>query len=267
MSSPQSPSARIIYLPHGGGPLPLLGDPGHRQLSAFLRSLAAKISRPEAILVVSAHWETLAPTLTSSGNPSLIYDYYGFPEQSYQLRYPAPGAPALAEDIANTLRASGIDAGLDPQRGLDHGVFVPLTLIYPEADIPCLQLSLQADLSAEAHLKLGEALRPLKDRNILVIGSGLSFHNMGAFGSALGERENLAFEAWLAEVCCGETFSDTQRRAALAGWHQAPGAAFCHPRAEHLLPLHVCAAMAGTPAQQIFFDKVIGKWASGYLWT
>lgn len=258
--------AQIMYLPHGGGPLPLLGDPSHAALSGFLTSLGKSLTRTEAILVISAHWEHKCVAVTSAENPPLIFDYYGFPEESYQLRYPAPGAPALASTIHTLLSTAGIPSTLDDQRGFDHGLFVPLTLLQPSASIPCLQLSLLDSLDAQQHLALGQALRPLCDRNVLIIGSGLSFHNMRAFGSQQGEVENRQFEAWLEDTCCSTRLTEPQRMKSLQNWHAAPGAAFCHPRPEHLLPLHVCAGIAGCPAERIFFDQVMGKWASGYRW-
>lgn len=172
----------IVYLPHGGGPLPLLGDPAHAPLVEALKSVTHKWPRPVSILVISAHWEAPVPTLTASALPGLLYDYSGFPPESYRIGYPAPGAPERAENIARTLGQQGIEARLETQRGWDHGVFVPLKLMYPEADIPVIQCALVGSLDAEQHLRLGEALRAAVADDMLVIGSGFSFHNLRAFG-------------------------------------------------------------------------------------
>ena len=148
---------RILFIPHGGGPLPLLGDPGHAALVKFLQQAGQNMPRPDAIVVISAHWEQPVATLTSHPAPSIIYDYGGFPEESYAIEYPAPGEPALAQQIAELLQQHHIAHQLDARRGFDHGLFVPLKLMYPAADIPCLQLSLLASLDAAAHIELGRA--------------------------------------------------------------------------------------------------------------
>lgn len=174
-------SAPVIYIPHGGGPLPLLGDRAHLSLIDFLTQLGDKVVRPSAILLISAHWECDQVTLTSGDSPPLIYDYYGFPPESYEIQYAPPGSPDLAEYISTLLQEEGIDSRLDTERGYDHGMFVPLKLIYPEAKIPCVQLSLQSALQAEDHIKVGQALQRVREENVLIIGSGLSFHNMECF--------------------------------------------------------------------------------------
>ncbi|NLC13322.1 MAG: dioxygenase, partial [Chloroflexi bacterium] len=172
---------RIVYFSHGGGPLPLLGDPGHKAMIEFMNVLPELIERPDLILVISAHWEEAVPTLLGSPNPPMFYDYYGFPPETYEVQYPAPGAPEKAAEIAQMLGNAGIPARINQTRGYDHGHFIPLLMMYPQANIPTLQLSLVRGLDPEQHLQLGEALRPLLDENILVIGSGFSFHNMSAF--------------------------------------------------------------------------------------
>jgi 4,5-DOPA dioxygenase extradiol len=173
--------AQIVYLSHGGGPLPILGDPGHRAMVDFMVLLPEQLRRPEAVLVISAHWEEREVTLLGAKAPPLFYDYYGFPAEAYGLTYPVAGAPALAARIAGLLHEAGIPARIDTERGFDHGLFIPLKLMYPEAQIPCLQLSLIRGLEPAAHLALGAALRGLKGDNLLVVGSGFSFHNLGAF--------------------------------------------------------------------------------------
>ena len=151
----------VVFLSHGGGPLPLLGDPGHQNLVTYLQELPKQLQRPSAILLVSAHWEAEIPQITAAANPALIYDYYGFPPESYQIQYPCPGEPELARQVAESLSNSGIDNELNLTRGFDHGLFVPLKLMYPDADIPCVQLSLNSNLRADTHLKIGKALQQL----------------------------------------------------------------------------------------------------------
>lgn len=172
---------QVLYFSHGGGPLPLLGDPSHRAMVSFMQDLPSKIHRPQAILVISAHWEEQFPTVLGSENPPMLYDYYGFPDQAYKLSYPAKGNPELAKRIVDLLEKDGMVARFDEQRGFDHGLFIPLLLMYPEADIPVIQLSLVKGLDATTHLRIGKALKGLLSENILIIGSGFSFHNMQAF--------------------------------------------------------------------------------------
>lgn len=262
----------VIFLPHGGGPLPVLGDPAHAALKQFMQAIPPRLGQPRAILVVSAHWEAPQATVTSAPQPELIYDYYGFPPESYQIRYPAPGAPALAQRVAELLESHGLPCHRDAQRGFDHGLFIPLKLMYPEADIPCMQLSLLSSLDPAAHIRLGEALAPLCDEGVLIVGSGLSFHNLRAFFSAPTEAsvaDSLAFDEWLRRTLQADGLDDDARAAQLCDWQQAPAARFCHPREEHLLPLHVCFGAAkarGLSAEVVFNDRLMGMWTSGFLW-
>lgn len=260
--------ARIVYFSHGGGPLPILGEPGHRAMVDFMETLPARLGRPEAIVVVSAHWEESEATVLAASAPSMFYDYYGFPEAAYSIDYPAPGHPDLADRIAGLLSGAGIPARTDPQRGFDHGLYIPLMLIYPQADIPAIQLSLIRGLDPAVHIALGRALSELQRENILVIGSGFSFHNMGAFiwdGTRPPDSANDAFQDWLVETCTGP-LSRSQREQRLTGWESAPSARYCHPREEHLLPLHVCAGMADRPAEVVFDDAILGKRAVAFVW-
>lgn len=258
---------RIVYFSHGGGPLPLLGDPSHKAMIDFMSKLPQQISRPELILVISAHWEEPVPTLLGSPNPPMFYDYYGFPPETYQVQYPAPGAPDRAQQIVQMFEDAGIPARIDPTRGYDHGHFIPLLMMYPEADIPTLQLSLIRGLDAESHLKLGEALRPILVQNVLVIGSGFSFHNMNAFAWSPNGEPDLAnenFQDWLIETVTQSSYADARDR--LLNWEQAPSARYCHPREEHLLPLMVCAGLAQSPAEVIFDDNILGKRGLAFGW-
>lgn len=262
----------ILFVSHGGGPLPILGDPSHEDMLRAFRdlrnTLEQRFPKPDALVFISAHWESSPIAITSSAKPSLYYDYYGFPEEAYTLQYPAPGAPELASQLAESLRAAKIDVQLDTTRGLDHGVFIPGKLLFPEADIPCLQISLHPNLDPATHLYLGEQLAQLAYGNILVIGSGFSFHNMRAFfaGSDLeADQKNLAFEEWLEDTLRLDDADD--REARLTQWEKAPHARFCHPREEHLLPLHVCvgAAQHNRISERWRFSA-LKKQGSCYMW-
>lgn len=262
-------NAQVIYFSHGGGPLPLLGDASHQAMVTFMRRLSTRLRRPEAILVISAHWEAPVATLLGAPSPALFYDYDGFPDEAYEITYPAPGSPALAERIVGLLNRNQITARVDSHRNFDHGLFIPLKLMYPKADIPALQLSLLRGLDPNRHLSLGKALRELLAENILVVGSGFSFHNMRAFtwdGNSVPDSANDEFQKWLIEVCTG-TLSGSEREKRLRDWDQAPSARYCHPREEHLLPLHVCAGMAEGPGSLIFDDYILGKRCVAFLWT
>lgn len=233
------------FISHGGGPWSYMGsdDRGrHDRLRASLQAMPAEIGdKPQAVLIVSGHWEEPSFTVMANPQPPMLYDYYGFPEHTYHVHYRAPGAPALAADIAGLIDAAGLPAALDHERGFDHGAFVPMSVIYPQADVPVLQLSLRQGLDPREHLALGRALAPLRDRNVLIIGSGLSFHNLRLFGPA-SEQPSRAFDGWLDRTL---QLPAVERDAALADWERAPHARSVHPREEHLLPLMVAAGAAG----------------------
>jgi len=270
MTSPFTSPAPVLYLPHGGGPLPLLDDPSHRALIEFLTSIGARLGNPAAIVVISAHWEAQRPTLTCAPRPPLLYDYAGFPEACYRITYPVPGHPALAAIIRQRLAAAALETEPEHLRGFDHGVFVPLKLIYPRASIPCIQLSLVNSLDPGLHIRLGAALAGLRKENILILGSGFSFHNLREFRqgeTATADTRNTAFEGWLNDTLTRTDLSETERQQRLVDWEQAPFARYCHPREEHLLPLHVCYGAAGAPGQRVFNDTVLGKRTSAYLWS
>jgi 4,5-DOPA dioxygenase extradiol len=260
--------AQIVYFSHGGGPLPILGDASHQAMVDFMLWLPSQLRKPDAIIVISAHWEESAATLLGAHTPPMFYDYYGFPDEAYKVSYPAPGSPNLANRIAELLRKDNIASHIDPLRGFDHGLFIPLKLMYPQADIPSLQLSLLRGLNPAAHIALGKALRGLMYENILVVGSGFSFHNMRAFswqGINTLDPANDAFQNWLIEVCTGP-ITQTEREQHLIGWEKAPSARYCHPREEHLLPLHVCLGMSDKPAKVIFDDYILGKRGIAFLY-
>ncbi|WP_037443003.1 DODA-type extradiol aromatic ring-opening family dioxygenase [Shewanella mangrovi] len=257
----------ISFISHGGGPMPLLNDPAHAEMVKHLQGLTKKLDKPSAILLISAHWEESVATVTAAAQPGMIYDYYGFPAETYKIQYPAPGEPALAEKVHDALQAAGIPVRQDSKRGYDHGLFVPLMLMYPEADIPCVQLSLVNNLSPEQHLAIGQALQALDYDNLLVIGSGFSFHNMREFfaqHTSEREQKNLSFEQWLQQTV--NTNDVTAATQGLANWSQAPNARYCQPREEHLLPLHVCYGLAGRPADITDDVVILNKHSSSFTW-
>lgn len=256
MTIPRQPT---LFLSHGGGPWPWIE--GMREQYALtvraFETLAASLpGMPSAVLVMSAHWESPAFTVATSAQPPMEYDYHGFPEHTYRVRYPAPGAPALAGRIASMLADAGIECGEDAQRGFDHGTFVPLSLIYPGADVPVVALSMRADYSPGAHLAVGRALAPLRDQGVLIVGSGLSYHDMRGFGRSESTPIASAFESYLNDAV-GAT--DTARREALlADWENAPYARRAHPREDHLLPLMFAAGAAlDDPGRRLVVDTVM----------
>ena len=262
-----------VFLPHGGGPWPFIDESffGGPQMWAHMKAYLEKLgkvpaSAPKAVLLVSAHWEEPVPTVQSGAHPPMLYDYYGFPEAAYTVQWPAPGAPAVAEEIRHRLEAAGFRTHADPDRGFDHGTFVPMKLAYPEADMPTLQLSLQADLDPVAHLKLGRALAPLRDAGVFIVGSGMSYHNLGAFRAHMRGQptsvadDSKAFDEWMVESMALEP---NARETRLAEWTLAPAARESHPREEHLLPLHVIVGAAEDASASVpYRDQVMGAYVS-----
>lgn len=246
-----------VFVPHGGGPWPWVDlglDPqGDADLRAYFESLGAlPKTPPKAILVISAHWEQNIPTVMTSAKPPMLYDYYGFPPESYEIQWPAPGAPDVATRVQELLRGAGIASATDGERGFDHGVFVPLKLVFPEANIPTLQLSLKAGLDPAEHLAIGRALAPLRDEGVFIVGSGLSYHNMRGFRDPRGRVDAETFDAWLRETVPLERASRDRR---LVDWTKAPAARAAHPREEHLLPLMVVAGAAGDDLGRISYSE------------
>lgn len=261
--------ATVLYLSHGGGPLPLINDKDHLDLVKTLKKISKLIKKPSAIIVISAHWEENRPTVLATASPSLLYDYYGFPESTYHIKYPLLGHPELAQQLANELGNKNLLTKLEQQRGFDHGVFVPLKIMYPDADIPCVQLSLMNSLNPSDHIKMGEALANLKQENLLIIGSGFSFHNMSAFfapNDANSRDKNEQFEHWLIDTMSNKKMIETERESKIKQWTKAPFARYCHPREEHLLPLHVCYGATKRACETVFTVNILGKKASMYLW-
>ena len=257
-----------FFINHGGGPCFFL-DPGPMrrawsELETYLHGFARTLEeQPRAILVVSGHWEEARPTVNAGATPPLLFDYGGFPEHTYHLTWPAPGDPALAARVRDLLDLAGIENGADEARGWDHGVFVPLKVMFPDADIPTVQLSLQQGLDPAAHLAIGRALAPLRREGVLIVGSGQSYHNMRGFlgGGGRAAPDAEAFDTWLREAMAD---GDTRDRSLIA-WEQAPGARQAQPHEDHLLPLMVAAgAASGEPGRTVFHGHVLGKPISGF---
>jgi aromatic ring-opening dioxygenase catalytic subunit (LigB family) len=255
----------VAYVPHGGGPWPFV-ELGYDAteldaLAAYLRSLR-ELGAAKALLVVSAHWEERVPTVMTGAQPPLLYDYSGFPPEAYRIAWGAPGSPVVAARVRELLGGAGFATAEDAARGFDHGTFVPFKLTYPEAEVPALQLSLKAGLDPAEHLAMGRALAPLRDEGVLILGSGMSYHNMAGFRSRTAVAEAEAFDAWLRDTT---TLDPASRERRLAAWAEAPDARAAHPREEHLLPLMVVAGAAGADAGRCAFEgTVFGKRISAH---
>ena len=233
-------------------------------LRDYLAGLLDRLpARPAAIVVISGHWEAHLPTVSTSSAPPMLFDYYGMPAHTYELDYPAPGSPALADRLRDLLGKAGIATGTDSQRGFDHGVFVPLLIVDPEARIPVVMLSLSEDFDPALHLAMGAAIQPLRDEGVLIVGSGSSFHNLRVFADG-GPAGSAEFDAWLTETVT--THDPAVRMRRLIDWESAPHARASHPREDHLLPLMVVAGAAGGDKGRLHFhDLIFGKHISGYL--
>jgi aromatic ring-opening dioxygenase catalytic subunit (LigB family) len=258
----------VFFIPHGGGPCFFMDwNPADTWvgMSKFLQGLAATLpQKPDAIVLVSAHWMTPQFRVTGQARPDLVYDYYGFPPHTYELTYPAPGQPDLAAQVVQMLNADGASAQLDTERGFDHGMFIPLKVMLPDADIPVIQLSLRQDLDPQAHLQAGHALAGLREQNILIVGSGMSFHNMRAYGDSRFSTISDEFDAWLTQAVESPA---AEREQLLQNWAAAPHAYLCHPQGdeEHLIPLLVAAGAAGTGrGQKIYSERVMKTTISAF---
>lgn len=278
------------YISHGGGPLPVLemqsngkgiASGYHAEMIEALTLISSELPKPDAIIVISAHWEESEVSVTSHCQPPLIYDYYGFPKEAYSIKYAANGQVALASSIVTSLSEQGIAAHQDGVRGYDHGLFIPLSIMYPKADVPCIQVSLTSDLDPSNHLKLGQALRKAVEdsvdtlvsnntsqRHVMIIGSGSSFHNMqGFFDNAGGARRKATrFNNWLQTTMQTNAYSENERKARLIEWFKAPDARYAHPREEHLIPLHVCYGINNKAADKAISLMLLSKPASMFVW-
>jgi aromatic ring-opening dioxygenase catalytic subunit (LigB family) len=248
------------FISHGGGPWPYMDDMRRMMhvLEQSLQDMPRQIGvTPKAVLVISGHWEDSAFAVMSSPKPPMVYDYSGFPAHTYQVVYPAPGAPVLAQRVQSLISAAGLPTRLNGQRGFDHGTFAPLVVMYPQANVPVIQVSMKQGLDPAEHIALGRALAPLRDEGVLIVGSGLSYHNLRLFGPP-GRAPSQAFDVWLQEtmlVC-----TPAEREARLLDWASAPAARICHPREDHLIPLMVAlgAAAEDTAACCYHEDGIFG---------
>jgi aromatic ring-opening dioxygenase catalytic subunit (LigB family) len=243
------------FISHGGGPWPYMKEFRNQLhvLEESLKDIPRQIAVvPKAVLVISGHWEEEDFTVMASPYPPMVYDYSGFPEHTYHVKYNAPGSPHLAQRIQSLIESAGIPARLDPQRGFDHGTFTPLVIMYPEANVPVVELSLKSGYDPAAHLSVGQALTPLRDEGVLIIGSGLSYHNLRHFGP--GARQvSKTFDDWLQETLVKGTASE--REARLLAWSTAPAARQAHPREDHLIPLMVAVGAAKTEKATVVYHE------------
>lgn len=265
----------VLFLSHGGGPCWFLD--GSRPESSWakefdvnsasadfmrsLRSIAGLPRSPDAILVVSAHWEEENFAVLTAARPSLYFDYYGFPDHTYHLKWSVPGAPKFAERTKELLNKAGFQCTTDPNRGLDHGVFVPLMLAYPEGDVPVFQLSLKKGLDIEEHLRLGEALNQLRSENVLLVGSGQSTHNLNEIsrgGSCQVPPWCLRFRDWFHDVLTNTSYAAEDRKNRLLASTEEPTFHKAHPRIEHFLPSAVMSAVAGYKPGKVLFEQFVG---------
>jgi aromatic ring-opening dioxygenase catalytic subunit (LigB family) len=244
------------FISHGGGPWPYMEEMRQmmRGLEHALQDMPRQIGvTPKAVLVVSGHWEEAEFAVMSNAQPGMLYDYSGFPPHTYKVVYPAPGAPALAGRIQALITGAGLPSRLDAQRGFDHGTFAPLVVMYPQANVPVLQVSLKAGLDPAEHIALGRALAPLRDEGVLIVGSGLSYHNLRMFGPQ-GKLPSQAFDAWLQDTVVHA--SPAEREARLLRWDTAPSARTSHPREEHLIPLMVAMGAAyADPSSCVYHEE------------
>ncbi len=249
----------VLFISHGGGPWSYVDalKPMYARTERELRGLPRRLAeRPKAALVVSAHWEASRFSIATAPRPPMNYDYSGFPPHTYQISYPAPGDLLLASRARDLIAAAGIAVAADPHKGFDHGVFVPLGLMYPAADMPITMLSVKSDYDPREHLAVGRALAPLRDEGVLIVGSGLTYHNMRGFNRDSSAADAAVFTQYLSEALALEDARARDER--LLHWERAPGARSAHPREDHLMPLLVAAGAAGgDPGQVLFAENVM----------
>ncbi|RTZ47641.1 dioxygenase [Candidimonas sp. SYP-B2681] len=249
----------VYFVSHGGGPWPWVDSmrPMYAKTAREFSALPGRLpNKPKAVLVISGHWEAQEFTVSTATQPPMEYDYYGFPEHTYHITYPAPGSPALAARIKALLAGAGLSPREDASRGFDHGTFVPLSLMYPEADVPVVMLSLKSSYDAAEHIRVGQALAPLRDEDVLIIGSGLTYHNMRGFRRPESTPIAQSFEAYL-NTAIGQPDASI-RNQMLVNWEKAANARLAHPQEDHLLPLMVVAGAAGKDVgRALFIDHVM----------
>ena len=246
------------FISHGGGPWPYLDGDFRRMFDRLEQSLVdirrELNNEPRAVLVITGHWEENGFAVSAGEQPGMVYDYSGFPEHTYHIRYRAPGSPKLAQRVQELLQRGGIPARLDPQRGYDHGTFSIMKPLYPEEAIPLVQLSIDRSYDPELHLRLGRLLAPLRDEGVLIIGSGLSYHNLRDARSTVGAEPSRVFDAWLHETLTEA--SPDERSSRLIEWERAPLARAAHPQEDHLIPLMAAVGAAeNEPGSVVYHQK------------
>ena len=255
-----------FFISHGGGPWPWIDD-----MRAELAPLEASLAdipktlpeRPKAVLMVSGHWETNGFSVMSAPAPKMVYDYYNFPPHTYEITYPAPGAPDLATRAAELISGAQLPVMLDAEMGYDHGTFVPMQIMYPGADMPLFQVSIEKGYDPAQHLALGRALEPLRDEGVLIVGSGLSYHNLGLFGPR-AKTPSTEFDIWLSDAL---EQPPEQRTAHMLDWEQAPSARVAHKDEDHLVPLWVALGASETAkARKIYYQEDIFGGVTASSW-
>lgn len=263
--------------------MPILGDPGHASIVESLKTRVPEILKlgtpdaPRAIVVVTAHWSEQQPSISSGRSHQLYYDYGGFPKESYQLKYPAPGSPEAAGDVKRALEEAGFKPVMDEKRGWDHGVFIPFLLINPKADVPIVQLSVLRSEDPAEHMRMGRALSTLRDSNVAIVGSGFaSLHNMQLMRALMSGQSSVAgglkskVATWntaLTDAVLEE--DDHEKEEKLTGWRKLPHAYDMHPRygAEHFLPLLVCVGAGGGDKGKMYKDDFHGVDICSFHWS
>ena len=244
------------FISHGGGPWPYMEErrKALHVLEASLKDIPRQIGVvPKAVLVISGHWEESQFSVMASPKPPMVYDYHGFPEHTYHVKYSAPGSPGLAKRVRDLIEQAGLPAKLDPQQGFDHGTFTPMVVMYPEADVPLVQVSLKSGYDPAEHLALGRALAPLREEGVLIVGSGLSYHNLRQFGPG-AKVASKTFDDWLQKTLVDSSPKDREQR--LLGWDAAPAARQAHPQEDHLVPLMVAVGAAeGEKATVVYHEE------------
>jgi aromatic ring-opening dioxygenase catalytic subunit (LigB family) len=244
------------FISHGGGPWPWLEGKFQeymKELRRSLESLPGELpEKPKAILIISGHWEEDKFAIMTNPMPGMEYDYSGFPAFTYEIKYPAHGSPELAARVKKLLDEAGIDSKFDPSRGYDHGIFAPLAVSYPNADVPVVALSIRNDYDPAAHLELGRALAPLRDEGVLIIGSGLSYHNLRMFNEH-AIKPSREFDEWLNETLINSSTSERSEK--LLHWGKAPSARLAHPQEDHLIPLMVAVGAAEGEAAALCYHE------------